>query len=222
MARTADGAPGRFDVEVGAPWWAVVSATAAPVLLIGGWTVAAALQRGGFDQVSGTISALAALDADHRWVMTTAIAGTGAAHMVSALGLRAAPAPGRWVHAVGGAATVLVAVFPLPTGNGDSAAHVAAAAVAFGALAAWPLVSWQRGDSPARRPWGLRPRTVAGAMLVLAGTLGWFVVELMSDSDRVGLSERSAAGAQALWPLAVVVSTRLLSRRRAPRPARRR
>ncbi len=221
MARTVDEqVAGRGDV--GAPWWALASATAAPVLLIGGWTVAAALQRGGFDQVSQTISALAALDADHRWVMTAAIAGTGAAHVVTALGLRDAATPGRWVHALGGAATVLVAVFPQPSVDGDSAAHVASAAVAFGALAAWPVVSWKRRSAdPRRRPWGVRPRTVAGAALVLVGTLGWFVAELVNDTDRVGVSERTAAAAQALWPLAVVLSTRL-SRRRAPRPARRR
>ncbi|MDP9417533.1 MAG: hypothetical protein M3P48_06825, partial [Actinomycetota bacterium] len=34
--------------------------------------------------------------------------------------------------------------------------------------------------------------------------VGWFAVELRSDSPRVGLAERMAAGAQALWPLAVV------------------
>jgi hypothetical membrane protein len=198
-----------------APWWAVASATAAPVLLIGGWTLAAALQRDGFDQASGTISALAALDADQRWVMTAAIAGTGVAHMVTAAGLRDAAVPGRLVLAVGGAANLFVAAFPLPTGEERSAAHFAAATVGFGALALWPLLSVRRGRRPAdgspvtRRPWGLRPAIVAGAGVVLAGTLAWFVVELAADSGRVGVSERIAAGAQAIWPLAVVASTRV-------------
>ncbi len=212
-----------------APWWTVASATAAPVLLIGGWTMAAALQRDGFDQVSGTISALAALDADQRWVMTTAIAGTGVAHIVTAAGLRDAALPGRLVLAVGGAANLLVAAFPLPSGDERSAAHFAAAAVGFGALALWPLLSVRRGGAvqdgtgaAEPRPWGLRRAVVAGAFVVLAGTLVWFIAELAADSDRVGVSERIAAGAQAVWPLAVVVSTRISrSRRRAPRPARR-
>ena len=47
-----------------------VSSAAAPVLLIGGWTVAAGRQRGGFDPVVETISALAAHGADDRWLMT--------------------------------------------------------------------------------------------------------------------------------------------------------
>jgi hypothetical protein len=31
--------------------------------------------------------------------------------------------------------------------------------------------------------------------------VGWFFVELAVDGDRVGRSERVAAGAQAVWPL---------------------
>jgi len=46
----------------GVPWWGVLSAAGAPVLLVGGWTVAAALQPGSFSQVTSTISALAAYD----------------------------------------------------------------------------------------------------------------------------------------------------------------
>ena len=42
------------------PWWGVVSSTAAPVLLVGGWTVAAGLQPRSFNPVTSTISALAA------------------------------------------------------------------------------------------------------------------------------------------------------------------
>ena len=38
------------------PWWGVLSSAAAPVLLAGGWTVAAMLQPGSFDQVRQTIS----------------------------------------------------------------------------------------------------------------------------------------------------------------------
>jgi len=209
-----------------APWWTVASATAAPVLLIGGWTVAAALQRDGFDQVSGTISALAALDADHRWVMTTALVGTGVAHVVTAAGLREAGVAGRYVHALGGAATVMVAALPEPGGGVESASHVAAATVAFGALAVWPLLSWRRsvagrnGPASDPTPWGLRPATAVGAGVVLLGTVAWFVAELPANASRVGVSERTAAAAEAIWPLIVVVSTRV-SRRRGPRPARR-
>jgi len=166
----------------------------APVALIGGWTVAAALQRGGFDQVTETISALAARDADHREVMTAALAAVGVAHLTTAVALRSAGRPARLLHGVGGAATVLVAVFPLPGGDGHSAAHTTAAAVAFGTLAAWPAL--------VRRP---VDRAAAG---VLLGLVGWFAVELIGDGAHVGLSERVAAGAQAIWPLLAVLRSR--------------
>ena len=42
------------------PWWGVVSSAAAPVLLVGGWTVAAGLQPRSVNTVASTISALAA------------------------------------------------------------------------------------------------------------------------------------------------------------------
>ncbi|MFF5226922.1 DUF998 domain-containing protein [Dactylosporangium sp. NPDC000521] len=66
-------------------WSAVVSSATAPVLLIGGWSVAAALQPR-FDPLRDTISALAGLGAAHRWVMTVALLGVGACHVVTALG----------------------------------------------------------------------------------------------------------------------------------------
>ena len=45
----------------GVPWWGVVSSAAAPVLLLAGWTVAAALQPRSYDALDGTVSALAAV-----------------------------------------------------------------------------------------------------------------------------------------------------------------
>src|SRR5258706_7467233 len=59
------------------PGWGVLSAGLAPVFLIGGFTVAAAVQPPGFSSVRDTISALAGLGAAHRWLMTAAFVGTG-------------------------------------------------------------------------------------------------------------------------------------------------
>ncbi|CAN5707248.1 DUF998 domain-containing protein [soil metagenome] len=177
-----------------------MSSAAAPVFLIGGWTLAAARQPGGFDARTETISALAAYGATDRWVMTAALAGLGACHLTTALGLRPAALPGRVVLAAGGVATVLVAAFPLPA-VGESIAHTAAAGTAFVALAVWPALAWRRG---AEVRWGLRPAVATIAAATLLGLVGWFAIELGRDGD-VGLAERVAAGAQALWPLAVTV-----------------
>jgi hypothetical protein len=66
---------------------------------------------------------------------------------------------------------------------------------------------------------GARPDSLAPLLtrrrtsLATAGLLGlvvWFVAELHGNAR--GLAERAAAGAETLWPLAVVVTTRLARR----------
>ena len=185
------------------PGWAVLSSAAAPVLLIGGWTLAASRQPS-FDSVAETISALAARGATDRWVMTSALAGLGVCHLVTAAGLRPARRAGRAVLGVGGVATVLVAAFPLPV-DGSSTAHTVAASTAFVALAVWPAVAWHRESAVTL----LRRRAALTGAAGLLGLVGWFGASL--GGDQVGLAERAAAGAQALWPLAVVLSARRVS-----------
>lgn len=189
-------------------WWGVLSSAAAPVLLIGGWTVAATRQPAGFDSVAQTISSLAARGAQDRWLMTAALAGLGVCHLVSACSLRPAAVPGRVVLGVGGAATVLVAALPLPADDSGATAHTVAAAVALTSLAAWPALAGR----PRPVAGVLRPAVGAGAAALLLGSLGWLLVELSTQGDRVGLAERVAAGAQALWPLVVVATTRRAQR----------
>jgi hypothetical membrane protein len=181
-------------------------------LLIGGWTVAAAAQPTPFDAVTRTISELAARDASYRWLMTLALAGVGLSHLVTACALSCARSTGRLVLGLGGLATLLVAAFPLPGGGRSSAAHTVVAAVAFVSLAMWPAFVWTRP-----RPRGpavavlLRPRASAVATSTLLLLLGWFFVEQVTGGQAVGLAERVAAGAQAAWPFAVVLSARGLT-----------
>ena len=180
--------------------WTPALVALAPLALVGGWTVAAARQPPVFDPVRDTISALAAEGARDPWVMTTGLAVLGACHVATAAGLEEARLPGRAVLAVGGVAAVLVAVFPQP-----SPGHLPSATVSFVALTLWPAVS----GLPTRRA-GL---LAAGG---LAALLGWFGTQL-GDGAVLGLSERVVAGAQALWPLAVVVLLRARAGRTAPR-----
>jgi hypothetical membrane protein len=187
------------------PWWGLVSSATAPVLLVGGWTLAAARQRGGFDQTAETISSLAGLGADDRWVMTCALAGVGLCHVATATALRPAALPGRILLAAGGVATVAVAATPLPAGDGSAPAHAVAAAGAFLALSVWPAAAARRGQGGP-----LRPGTAMAASLVLSGLTLWFAAELVTDGAQVGLAERAAAGAQAVWPLLVAWSMRRL------------
>jgi hypothetical membrane protein len=186
------------------PWWGVISSAAAPVLLIGGWTVAAGLQPRSFNPVADTISALAAEDAADRWVMTFALLGLGACYVMTALALRAGAWPGRLVLAVGGAATILVAANPEPAGSG-SLPHTVWAATAFIALAVWPAVSLGRGPSV---PCGLRFAVCVcvSVSAMMLGLLVWFYAELATGGRHLGLAERVLAGVEAAWPLAVILT----------------
>jgi hypothetical protein len=49
-------------------------------------------------------------------------------------------------------------------------------------------------------------------MTVLLALLAWFGVELITGGGQAGLAERIFGAAQALWPLAVVVSCRRAAR----------
>ncbi len=212
--------------------WGLLTSALAPTLLIGGWSLAAALRPGDFDAAVETISALAAEDAPRRWVMTTALLGVGACHLGTAIALRPAATAGRAVLGAGGVATAAVALTPLPAGGGGSGPHAVSAGVAFLALAAWPAVAWRRevpprdagpvarnGSEGTRAPAALRPAVALGAAGGLLGLVGWFAAELVTDGGRVGSAERVAAAAQALWPLVAVLSSLAPERRRtSPRP----
>ena len=183
--------------------WTLASASLAPVALIGGWTVAAARQPPSYDAVRDTISALAEHGAPDRWIMTAGLAVLGICHLATASGLSEAAPAGRMLLAVGGAATVVVAMAPQP-----SPGHVPAAAVGFVALAVWPVAARVPG-----------PRSALCATAVLLAVLVWLTAELRGG-ELLGVSERFLAGAQALWPLLVALYVFRI-RRGAARTARR-
>jgi hypothetical protein len=185
------------------PWWGVVSSAAAPVLMAGGWTVAAALQPHSYSQVADTVSALAAPGAADPWVMTATFLAVSACDVITGLALRPARALGRLILVAGAVAGILVAANPELPGTRFPLPHMMWAAVGCAALVSWPAAAWRRGPSV---PWGLRPVVSAGAVAVLAALLAWFAAELITAGGQTGLAERIFGAGQALWPLAVVVS----------------
>jgi hypothetical protein len=196
-------------VVPGVPWWGVISSAAAPVLMVSGWTVAAGLQLRPFDPVAQTVSALAAPGAADRWVMTLTFLVVGACDFVTGLALRPARAPGRLILMAGAAAGMLVAASPEQPRTSFPLPHMIWAAAGGAALVAWPAGAWRRGPSV---PWGLRPAVSVGAVGVLLALLAWFGAELIAGGGQAGLAERIFGAAQALWPLAVVVSCRRAAR----------
>jgi hypothetical membrane protein len=194
----------------GVPWWGVVSSAAAPVLMVSGWNVAAALQPRSVDPVAEPVSALAAVGAADRWVMSLTFVVVGACVFVTGLALRPAGPPGRVVLMAGAVAGMLVAVNPEHPGTSYPVPHMVCAAVGCAGVVAWPAGAWRRGASV---PWGLRPAVSAGAVAVLLALVAWFGLELVTGGGLAGLAERIFGGALAVWPLAVVASCRHAARK---------
>jgi hypothetical protein len=173
-------------------------------LLTGGWTIAAMLQPRSFNQVADTVSALAAVGATDRWVMTLVFLAVGACDVVTGAALRPAALAGRLILIAGAVSGMMVAANPEHVGGG-SVPHAVWASLAFAGLAVWPARAWRRGPSV---PWGLRPAVCAGVVAVQVVLLAWFVAELVTGAGQVGLAERVVGAAQAIWPLVVVLSCR--------------
>jgi len=148
-----------------------------------------------------TISALAAHDATDPWIMTAGLGVLGGCHVLTAACLTEAGRASRGMLALGGAATLLVAVFAQP-----SAGHVPAATVGFVVLTLWPAL-WR---AP-RRVVGIAVATMLAALLIWLGTE-------LDGGALLGFSERVLAGAQALVPLGLVLAVlRVSSRAGSPR-----
>lgn len=183
------------------PWWAVAAGIASPVLLIGGFSVATAIQPASYNPVRGTISELAGAGATYPWVMTSALAGLGLCYLLAALGLHPAGAAGRVLLAGGGVATLSIALFRQPR-VGYSLSHELAVIAAALTCCTWPVFASHR-----RHPALLLTRVPSCAAAGLSlGLAVWYALE--SHGAILGLAERSAAAAPPLWLLAVVVTTR--------------
>ena len=115
----------------------------------------------------------------------------------------------------GAIAGMLVAANPEHAGGFGSVPHFVFASLGFAGLTLWPAAAAKRGPAvpvgPAAGPGGcgrggaVRPARLVRHRLIMAGR-------------QVGLAERVMGGAQAIWPLAVVLSCYLLVR--VPVPAR--
>ncbi|KGN37879.1 DUF998 domain-containing protein [Knoellia subterranea] len=184
----------------GRPRGALLTAVLAAVALIGGWTWAAMQQPPGFDSVRESISALAAVETPHRWIMTVALLLTGVAHLGTAALLPGARRAGRLVLAGAGLATIAVALVPLPSRSDGSLAHTLVASLSFVLLAAWPWFAADDDAGPLQRRRVARP--VAGLLLVLVASLTVGVRAGMP----FGAHERIVAGLLVLWPLATAVT----------------
>ena len=183
------------------PWWALLSSGCAPVVLIGGSTIAAAIHGPGYSPVRQTISVLAADGPSGYWALTATLIALGTCHLATAWGLRAAGLAGRLALGAGGVSAIILSLFPAPN-RGGSLSHGSVVAVGFSLLALWPVLAADRSRGA---PWGLRPvPSVTVSALMVAGA-AWFLIELQTNGA-AGVAERILTAAQSLWPVVVVVS----------------
>lgn len=183
-----------------------------PVLLIGGFSLATAVQPASYDPVRDTISELAGRGATDSWVMTAALLGVGACYLLAALGLHPARAGGRTLLACGGVATFLIALFRQPR-HGYSLAHELAVIAAAVTCCSWPLFASHR-----RHRALLLTRTQSFAATAMScGLAAWYALE--SQGTLLGIAERCAAAAPPLWLLAVVATTWHAQHRLSPAAA---
>lgn len=194
--------------ELRVPWWAALSAAAAPLLLAGGFLLAQALQPASYNPVDDTISELASHGAADPWVMTIAIAALGLCYFATAIGLRPARARGRVTLACGGVATLLLAVFRLPQ-HGYSEAHAVTVVVVCITMCIWPMLAAHRLHPAALLSF---VPSVTGSTMMMGFVL-WFAVA--SHGGDVGLAERCAAVACALWVPAVAFTAQRAAQRGA-------
>jgi hypothetical protein len=177
--------------------------------MVAGWSAAAALQPRPVNPLAEPVSALAAVGAADRWVMSLTFVVVGACVFVTGLALRPAGVPGRLILMAGAVAGMLVAANPEHPGTSYPVPHMICAAAGCAGVVAWPAGAWRRGPSV---PWGLRPAASAGAVVVLLALVAWFGAELITGGGLAGLAERIFGAGQALWPLAVVASCRFAAR----------
>src|SRR3954470_14205466 len=156
------------------PALVLLPAALAPLILVGGWNLASGAQPDGYSNVQQSLSSLAADGTPHREVMTWAFVLLGLAHLGTAALLRAVAPLGRAVHALGGLATIGVALLPLG-GENDEAGHAIAATVAFVALAVWPALGPRPNGAPVVHPRSMRTAAAVLSVLVI------FAVSLIAD-----------------------------------------
>ena len=179
---------------------ALATSTTAVVALVGGWTWAAREQPDGYDAVRESISALAASETPHRWIMTVALLLTGLAHVGSAVLLQGMRRTGRLVLGAAGLATLAVALVPLPSRSDGSAVHTVVATASFALLAVWPWFAAHPDATPLLRPPVARTASVVLLALVASLPLG------TRAGMPFGAHERVVATLLALWPLATAAT----------------
>lgn len=182
--------------------WTVACAALIPVLLVGGWLIADAVQPASYSVVRQTVSVTAGYGGTDRWIMTAALTVIGCCYLTLVVELDELGLPGRIGLLVAGAAAFGIAACPEPA-SGTTGQHAAFTALGAVAISVWPALVVQ--PSAGRVITSVRVCAVTTAVFV--GLLGWLVVEVRRG-DMLGIAERVSSSVDVCWPLVVGLALR--------------
>ena len=198
--------PGRPGLRAGrpVPGWTVGTAVLVPVVLVGGWLAAGALQPASYSPMRQTMSVLAGHAGTDRWVMTAALLLAGSCQIATGAGLTGIRVPARILLMLTGLSTLGIAASPQPAA-GPTARHLAFAVSCVVTTAVWPVLVARRAPGRSRV---LSVSSCATVTVVFAGLSCWLLIAAQSGAGDLGLVERLTSAVQSLFPLVVALSLR--------------
>jgi hypothetical protein len=183
------------------PGWVVGTALLAPVVLVGGWLIAGALQPASYSPMRQTMSVLAGHSGTDRWVMTAALLLVGSCQIATGAGLTAVRTPARILLVLTGLSTLGIAATPEPA-TGPTPRHLAFAVSCAVTTVVWPVLVARRGPA---QSWILSVCSCATATVIFAGLSCWLLIAARDGGGDLGMVERLTSAVQCLFPLAVAV-----------------
>jgi hypothetical protein len=179
----------------------------APIVLVGGWLIAGALQPASYSPMRQTISVLAGTGTD-RWVMTTALLLVGSCQIATGAGLTAVRMPARILLILTGLSTLGIAATPEPA-TGPTSRHLAFAVSCAVTTAVWPVLVARRAPS---QSWILSVYGCATATMLFAGLSCWLLIAARDGDGDLGMVERLTSVVQSLFPLVIALVWRQTAR----------
>jgi Protein of unknown function (DUF998) len=184
--------------------WAVATALLAPVILVGGWLVADALQPASYSPMRQTMSALAGDSGADRWVMTAALLLVGSCQIATGAGLTAVRVPARVLLILTGLSTLGIAATPEPA-TGPTSRHLAFAVSCVVTTAVWPVLVARRAPA---QSWILSVYGCATVTALFAGLSCWLLIAARYGGGDLGLVERLTSAVQGIFPFVAALALR--------------
>ncbi len=180
----------------------------APVVLVGGWLIAGALQPASYSPMRQTVSALAGHSGTDRWVMTASLLLVGSCQIATGAGLTGVRMPARILLILTGLSTLGIAATPEPA-TGPTSWHLAFAVSCVITTLVWPVLVAR--PAPAQS-WILSACGCATVTVIFAGLSCWLLIAAQDGGSDLGMVERLTSAAQGLFPLVVALALRQTAR----------